>query len=112
MSLGNDNDWQLLLVAWSVCLLAAVSAFGLLSKSTSSRNAVASALVFSGGLGNLLDRLTHGAVIDFINVNVAGFRTAIFNVADILIIIGFLVLLSSVVLERKSVAHRRAGQNA
>lgn len=46
------------------------------------------ALVFAGGVSNLADRLTHGAVVDFLNVGVGPFRTGIFNVADMAIMAG------------------------
>ena len=48
-------------------------------------------LVFvgSGGIGNLVDRLTNqGAGIDFLNLGVGPLRTGIFNVADICLVLG------------------------
>jgi signal peptidase II len=51
-------------------------------------------LLLAGGLSNLLDRLTPGgAVVDFLNVGVGRLRTGIFNVADLAITIGVLLLL-------------------
>jgi signal peptidase II len=54
-------------------------------------------LIVGGGFSNLLDRLLHeGHVIDFLNVGVGTLRTAIFNLADVIILLGaFLLLLSS-----------------
>lgn len=49
---------------------------------------IAIAMIFGGGLGNLMDRINMGYVIDFINV---GFWP-IFNVADSFITIGALTL--------------------
>jgi signal peptidase II len=54
------------------------------------------ALIVAGGIGNLIDRVRFNYVIDFLNL---GFgesrftRTGIFNVADIAITAGFLMLL-------------------
>ena len=42
------------------------------------------AAAFAGALGNIVDRLTHGYVVDFIHVK----RWPVFNVADILVVIG------------------------
>lgn len=54
-------------------------------------------LVLSGGLGNLFDRIMHdGRVIDFMNLGIAGLRTGIFNVADVCITIGVLLLVLEV----------------
>ena len=50
-------------------------------------------LFFAGGFGNLIDRvLRNGSVVDFINIGVGPLRTGIFNVADIAIMGGFLIL--------------------
>jgi signal peptidase II len=46
------------------------------------------ALYFAGGASNLVDRVMHGSVIDFLNVGVGPLRTGIFNVADMAILLG------------------------
>ncbi len=45
--------------------------------------------------GNLLDRvLHHGRVIDFMNLGIGNLRTGIFNVADVFITAGIVLVLS------------------
>ncbi len=57
---------------------------------------VGMAFFVAGGSSNLLDRLTCGSVIDFINVGLGPLRTAIFNVADMAIMLGVgLVIIAS-----------------
>ena len=51
------------------------------------------ALFVAGGLSNLVDRITYGSVIDFMNVGVGSLRTGVFNVADVAIMVGAGVLL-------------------
>lgn len=46
------------------------------------------ALFVAGGSSNLLDRVARGSVIDFLNVGLGPVRTGIFNVADIAIMLG------------------------
>jgi signal peptidase II len=46
------------------------------------------ALFVAGGASNLLDRITYGKVIDFMNVGLGPIRTGIFNVADMAIMLG------------------------
>jgi signal peptidase II len=46
------------------------------------------ALFVAGGASNLLDRITYGMVIDFMNVGIGPLRTGIFNVADMAIMLG------------------------
>lgn len=52
------------------------------------------ALVLGGGFSNLLDRLYNdGRVIDFLLLTAGPLRTAIFNLADMLIVTGVILLL-------------------
>jgi len=54
------------------------------------------ALLFAGGVGNLIDRVTSGgSVVDFIKLGIGPVRTGIFNVADVAITVGALILLSA-----------------
>ena len=54
------------------------------------------ALIVAGGLGNLYDRVFEGgAVTDFLNVGVGPLRTGIFNVADVAIVAGVLLMMLS-----------------
>lgn len=61
------------------------------------------ALVLGGALGNLIDRLLHGHVIDFIHVHYADvWHYPIFNIADIGICIGVaLIVIDMLFLEKK-----------
>ncbi len=45
-------------------------------------------LFVTGGASNWIDRVVHGSVIDFMNVGLGPLRTGIFNVADISITLG------------------------
>ncbi len=52
------------------------------------------ALVWAGGTSNWIDRLTrHGHVSDFILLRAGPFHTGIFNVADVVIMIGITLLI-------------------
>lgn len=48
------------------------------------------ALILGGALGNLLDRLYYGYVIDFIDVNFGSWHYPTFNIADCAICIGII----------------------
>ena len=45
-------------------------------------------LFVAGGASNWFDRVTHGTVIDFLNVGIGPVRTGVFNVADMAILAG------------------------
>ena len=50
-------------------------------------------LLFGGILGNLLDRIIRGYVIDFISINAFKFQFPIFNIADICIVVSVILLI-------------------
>ena len=50
-------------------------------------------MITGGSLGNIFDRLYYSSVIDFIDINVNNFHWFIFNVADIFISIGVILLI-------------------
>jgi signal peptidase II len=54
---------------------------------------IAPALIIGGGLANILDRAGDGGVIDFMNLGIGPLRTGIFNVADMAITLGVVLLL-------------------
>ena len=49
---------------------------------------IAFALLLSGALGNLIDRVMLGYVIDFLDFTIINYRWPAFNVADSVIFIG------------------------
>lgn len=51
------------------------------------------AMVVSGAIGNLIDRVRFGAVIDFLDFHVAGYHWPAFNIADAAIVIGVGILI-------------------
>lgn len=48
-------------------------------------------LILAGGISNLIDRIVHKGVIDFIDISQKIEHFPIFNIADIFIIIGFIM---------------------
>ncbi len=50
--------------------------------------AIPFAFIIGGGIGNLYDRILYGSVTDFLHMDFQLFRTGIFNMADVSIMIG------------------------
>lgn len=49
-------------------------------------------LMWAGGVSNLIDRALHGHVVDFLNVGIGSLRTGIFNVADVAVTVGAVLI--------------------
>ncbi len=54
---------------------------------------LAFACVIGGGIGNLIDRIAHGSVTDFFLIKLGFLKTGIFNMADVSVTMGVLLLL-------------------
>jgi len=57
--------------------------------------------VIGGGIGNVFDRIAYGSVTDFMYVDLGFFATEVFNMADVSIVIGALIVLTHTLLYKK-----------
>lgn len=91
---GLPEALRSVLLVWLVpSALALLCLHFLRAPRSTRRDWVALGLLVGGGLGNWLDRLVHaGAVTDFLNLGLGRLRTGIFNVADVAVVAGVLLL--------------------
>jgi signal peptidase II len=97
--LGDASGWQKYLFT---TIAFAISAFLLYSLKKNSVNKrwenIAFSLVLSGAIGNVMDRLMFGYVVDFLDFDLGFYRWPTFNVADIAIFIGAaMIILASII---------------
>ena len=62
---------------------------------------LALALVLGGAVGNLIDRLVHGEVIDFLDFHIVTHYWPTFNLADSFIVLGVMILMMMTWLEQR-----------
>ena len=96
MSLGAglpDAVRMPLLLGLVPLLVGVASVLALREAGARVRLVLAAALLAGGGVGNWLDRLAHhGLVTDFVSLGFGPIRTGIFNVADLAVVAGALLL--------------------
>jgi signal peptidase II len=99
LSLGASLPEHLrfiLFTAVAAILLAGLVYASLFARRLGPARFIALGLVAGGGISNLIDRLFYdGRVTDFLNVGIGSFRTGIFNLADMAILAGALLLILS-----------------
>ena len=60
------------------------------------------ALILSGAIGNLIDRMLYGKVVDFLDLMIGNFHWYIFNIADSSVTIGMILfIIHSIYIEQK-----------
>jgi signal peptidase II len=106
LSLGSRLPEHLrvwVLVGVNAVILAILAVVLLWKKDLSAYLIVALALIFGGGAGNLLDRIFREGheVVDFMNMGVGGLRTGVFNIADLAIMAGPIMILLGEFLPQK-----------
>ena len=87
--LGDAGGWQKYLFSGIAFVVSAYLLYSMKKASAEERwmNS-AYALVLSGAVGNVLDRLIFGYVVDFLDFDLGFYRWPTFNIADIAIFIG------------------------
>ena len=92
MGLAIDNiigDWGVIAMTFGITLWLFHWMVGCLHKIES----LALAMIIGGAVGNIIDRISYGAVADFIHFHAFDYNFYVFNVADAAISIGVVILL-------------------
>lgn len=99
---GDFQKWILI----SLSILIIIFLLSLIRNESTILSKLSISLIIGGALGNVLDRFTYGAVVDFISLHAKGFSWYIFNIADMFIVLGvILFILSQFILSKKNVGN-------
>lgn len=97
LSLGESlpRNWRSAIFTFGGLVLVTLGvAWTLFAREANPVKTAGAALICAGGLGNVIDRLIYsGGVTDFLNVGIGSFRTGIFNIADVSLMLGVALLL-------------------
>jgi signal peptidase II len=80
-----------------------------LSRSRSGLAAVGLGLIIGGALGNAIDRIVHGAVVDYLDLHAFGRHFFVFNLADAAINIGVALLIVDLLPHTRASGRRNEG---
>lgn len=80
--------WILSGFALAVCVFLMIWMF----RQADARVTYGIAMIVGGAVGNVIDRLVHGAVVDFVDLHAGGYHWPAFNVADAAITVGAVLL--------------------
>ncbi|MFK8032533.1 MAG: signal peptidase II [Hyphomicrobiales bacterium] len=81
--------WLLVVVGLIACAVVWIWA----NRSQSRWLVIGASFIIGGGIGNTIDRIAYGAVADFASLHAFGFYWYVFNIADVAIVAGFLLLM-------------------
>ena len=94
--IGNDSTFMFIIV--NIIIITLIGKFILSKKNDISTNILFSiGLIVAGGIGNLIDRVFRGFVIDYIDFNPL-IKYPVFNLADICVVIGCLIVVINVII--------------
>ena len=85
----HESEYKVLFLV-VVTIIAIIAILSIFHQSPDNKRAVRIGLIliFSGAVGNLIDRILYGEVIDFLDIFYQGFHWPAFNVADACITTG------------------------
>lgn len=82
----------LLLIMISVLALVTIYYYLIKDKDLNKIDIVSYSMLVGGIIGNLIDRIVHGYVIDYLDFKIFNYNFPIFNIADTLIVISIIII--------------------
>ena len=102
----DDQRWIFLTISTITIIIMGIILYT--GKLSNKLYTVSVSMIISGGIGNMIDRLTTGEVVDFLDFRLINF--AIFNLADTIVCIGAGILILAMVLD--IIAESKAKNNS
>ncbi|NJP39477.1 signal peptidase II [Oscillospiraceae bacterium HV4-5-C5C] len=91
-----EHDWGIYVLA-ALSVVASLLFLYLLSRAARTGIKLSFSLIAAGTIGNMLDRVSRGGVIDFVDTHFGSYQFPTFNIADSLLVVGTVLLLIIVI---------------
>jgi len=90
-SILNNHTWLLTLISLIIIIFLVYYVYK--NKPKNRLEKIGYSMIIAGSIGNLMDRIIYGYVIDFFDFNIFGYNYPIFNFADVFIVVGVFFLI-------------------
>jgi len=97
--LGMGSDFSpimksIFLVILPIVILTCIIIYVYRDKEIDKISLIGFSIIIGGGIGNIFDRIIYGSVTDFLFIDLGGiFKTGIFNIADLAVTTGMILIL-------------------
>lgn len=93
----EGGKWFLIILTLAVIIFAIIYYIKIRNDKEKWWLKIAIVMICGGGIGNLIDRLFRGFVVDFLDFIIFGYDFPVFNIADILIVVGTALLMGGII---------------
>lgn len=98
---GALGDWQqTFFITTTIAISLAITVWLYRLPEGQRLTATALSLIIGGAIGNLIDRIRFGYVIDFLSFHLGSWHFAVFNLADVAISLGAILIIATIIFER------------
>ena len=105
LGFGSDLPtlvWIVVMLILPIGVLGFVLRYIFRDKSIDKLSLIGFSCIIGGGIGNIYDRIRVGKVTDFLHIDLGGiFKTGVFNIADLSVTSGLILILLASFLQRK-----------
>lgn len=90
-SILDDNTWIVTVI--SLLIIIGIIYYVYRNRVSKKILKIGYGLILGGAIGNFIDRIVYGYVIDFIDIDIFGWNYPIFNLADMFIVVGVILVM-------------------
>jgi len=90
-SILDDNTWIVTVI--SLLIIIGIIYYVYRNRASKKILKIGYGLILGGAIGNFIDRIVYGYVIDFIDIDIFGWNYPIFNLADMFLVVGVILVM-------------------